>query len=615
MKLNLLSLGIPALLAGCATAPRGAQASDADLAITHVAVVDVERGRVVPDQIVLIKGNRILAVTRSAQVRLASGVRVVDGTRKYVVPGLWDMHAHLTGSGNPARVEMPLLVAHGVTGVRVMVADRPSPTPTQTRGLDQHRQWQSQIAAGSLTGPRLLALASWVVNGPAGITDAMPGFYKASTRDEGRQLARYFKERGFDFIKIYNNVSREGYLGLAEEARGLNLPVAGHEPSALSAIELSNAGQKSIEHSRIFLLNCFAGADSMQKGLLRAVRATTLRRRMVDEYNPQICSEVFRTFARNGTYITPTHVTRRMDAFAGDSAYRHDARMKYIPLAQQMGWLADANGMVASDSSVAGRRSYMDFYRKGLTLTNEAYRAGVPVMLGTDAGDTFVFPGASLHDELGEVVKAGLSPAEALRAATLSGATYLGRTADFGTVQSGRFADLVLLDANPLDDIGNSRRIHAVLLNGRVYNRAALDSMLASVEVAVRPSEQAKLWVASIAGDTVAIARALAAGARIDSLDPQGNRRALNYAAINNRVPAVRLLIAKGAQLNLANNTGFTPLHHAAEAGAIEALTILIAAGADISVASAQGVLPVETARRRGDQASVKLLEAAAKKP
>jgi hypothetical protein len=274
--------------------------------------------------------------------------------------------------------------------------------------------------------------------------------------------------------------------------------------------------------------------------------------------------------------------------------------------------------MVASDSSVAGRLSFMDFYKKGLMLTNDAYRAGVPVMLGTDAGDSFVFPGASVHDELGELVKAGLSPAEALRAATLSGATYLGRTSDFGTVQTGRYADLVLLDANPLDDIGNSRRIHAVVLNGRVFDRAALDSMLASVEAAARPSAQARLWAASISGDTLAIAAALAMGARIDSLDVQASasgRRALNYAALNNRGAALRVLLARGATLNLANNTGFTPLHHAAEAGAIDALAVLIAAGADHTLVTMQGKLALDIVRERGDKAAVAQLEAAAKKP
>lgn len=615
MNRNLLSLVVATVHLGCAAAPRGGPLSEADLAITRVAVVDVERGRVIPNQTILIKGNRILGVSNAREVRLASTARVIEGRNKFVIPGLWDMHAHLTLSGSPLRIELPLLVANGVTGVRIMGSDRPSAIPDRTPGLVQHRAVQAQVDAGTLTGPRLLSLASWAVNGAAGITDSMPAFYKARTRDEGRQLARYFKERGFDFIKIYNDVSREGYLGIAEEARSLNLPFAGHEPRSLSAIELSNAGQRSIEHSRIFLYNCFSGADSMQKGLLRAVPSTTLRRRMVDEYNPQTCAEVFRTFSRNGTWITPTHVTRRMDAFAGDSTYRHDPRLKYIPLAQQIAWQEDASGMVASDSSRAGRKSYMDFYRKGLALTNDAYRAGVPMMLGTDAGDSFVFPGASVHDELEELVKAGLSPAEALRAATLSGATYLGRTADFGTVQSGRYADLVLLDANPIERVENSRRIHAVLLNGRVYNRAALDSILAGVEIAARPDAQTKLLAGSISGDTILIAQGLNEGAKIDSLDPQRNRRALNYAAINNHVAAVRLLIARGATLNLANRTGFTPVHHAAEAGANDALAILIAAGADISIASAQGRRPLDTARARGDQAAIQLLERAAKKP
>lgn len=471
------------LLSACAGVSRSRPASDPDLAITHVAVIDVEHGRVIEDQDVLIKGARIVGVARSGRVRFASTVHLIDGTRRFVMPGLLDMHVHL--GPNPTRLTFPLFLANGVTGVRVMAADRPSVNPLETKGLDQHRAWQTQIAQGTLVGPRLLELASWPVNGTTGITNAMPGFYNARTRAEGQQLARYFKERGFDLIKIYNNVSREGYLGLAEEARALGLRFAGHEPRSLSAIELSNAGQKSIEHSRIFLFNCFPGADSLQKGTLR-VTGTALRRRMVDEYDPKRCADVFRTFARNGTYITPTHVTRRMDAFAGDSAYRHDARLKYIPFMQRMGWFADANGMVASDSSSAGRASFMDFYRKGLTITNEAYRAGVPVMLGTDASDSFVFPGFSAHDELGELVRAGLSPAEALRAATLSGATYLARTADFGTVQAGRYADLLLLDANPLADIANSRRIHAVVMGGRLFERATLDSLLASVEAATQ---------------------------------------------------------------------------------------------------------------------------------
>ena len=604
---RLAALILTGAVAGCASAQRVASPVDADLTITHVAVVDVERGVVRPDYTVAVKGDRIVAVAPTSATQVVNTARVIDGKGRYVIPGLWDMHAHLGGSGNPLLLELPLFTAHGVTGLRVMGAPRELP------GLARMRQLQTATANGSLVGPRVLAIASWAVNGEAGITDSMPPFFKARTRDEGRALAQYFKESGYDFIKIYNNVSRDGYLGLAEEARRLGVSFGGHEPSALSALELSNAGQKSIEHSRIFLFNCFPGADSLQKGQLRA--STVVRQRMVDEYDARVCGEVFRTFARNRTYISPTHVTRRMDALAHDSAFRNDPRMKYIPPRQRMAWLADASGMVASDPSPAGRRSFMDFYRKGLTLTSDAHRAGVPVILGTDAGDSFVFPGASVHDELGELVKGGLSPAEALRAATLTPAQYFDRTADFGTVAPGRFADLVVLDANPLADIANTQRIRTVIRGGRALERPALDSMLAQVERAAAPNVQTSLWIAAVNGDTTAIAAAVRAGAKVDSLDPQANRRALNYAALGNHPGAVRALLAHGAAINLANRTGFTPLHHAAEAGAADALTALLAAGADPAIASTQGALPIDTARRRGDQAIVRALETAAKKP
>jgi hypothetical protein len=307
-----------------------------------------------------------------------------------------------------------------------------------------------------------------------------------------------------------------------------------------------------------------------------------------------------------------------MDAFADDSAYRRDARLKFIPLPSQMAWQADANGMVAADSTAAGRRAFMDFYRKGRALTNAAYRAGVPVMVGTDAGDSFIFAGSSVHDELDELVAAGLSPAEALRAATLTGAEYLGRTADLGAIRPGRYADLVLLDQNPLADVGHVRRIRAVVLNGRVFERPALDSMLAAVEEAARPTAQVRLWAGAAFGDTAAIHTALEAGAAIDSLDTQfsqSGRRALNYAALYNRGPTVSLLLARGASINLGNKTGFTPILHAVEGGSIDALRVLIQAGADLTLAAANGLTPLAMAQRRGWQAGVKLLEEAQRKP
>lgn len=603
MRRPLLTLLASLAPVACASTPPASAIVDADVAIQNITVVDVVAGRTVANRDVLLKGDRIVDVSPSGRVRPAGSTRVIDGRGAFVIPGLWDMHSHLFFQLDPIRQQLPLFTAHGVTGIRVMN------TPMLTGGLKPYRDVQAQIADGRRVGPRILAIGSWSVNGSAGVSDAMPAWYKTRTAEDGRQLARYIKEQGYDFIKIYGGIPRDGYLGLTSEARALGLPFAGHEPMEMSALELSNAGQRSLEHSRIFLLNCWPGADSLRKRLHKASQSV-LRQRMVDQYSPTECAEVFRTFVKNGTYITPTHVTRKMDAFADNAAYRADTRLRYIPVRQQLSWHADANGMVASDPSPAGRKSFMDFYTKGLELTGAAHRAGVQVMLGTDAGDSFVIPGASVHDELEELVKAKLTPAEALRAATLNGATFLGRATEFGSVQAGRAADLVLLDANPLSNISNTRRIRTVIRGGRVFERAALDSMLASVEGLLRIDAQASLWIASVSGDTAAIGRALAAGARIDSVDFQGNRRPLNYAATGNHAAAIRYLLARGANMNLTNNTGFTPIHHAIEAGAVDALTVLLDARADLTIPARSGATPMQTAQRLNNASVLQLLNA-----
>jgi len=300
----------------------------------------------------------------------------------------------------------------------------------------------------------------------------------------GAQTARYLAARGVDFIKVYSAIPREGFFALVSEARRLGLPVVGHEPLAASAVELSDAGMKSVEHARVFLFDCWGGAAELRSKGVPQGSGTALYRRMVDEYDPALCDTVFRTFVRNGTWYVPTHLTRKTEAYAADSVMRRDARSRYIPRGKWFAWNMDMGRTDASDSSREGRQARIDFYTKGLEITGAAHRAGVRILLGTDAGDSYIFPGWSVHEELSELVRAGLTPAAALVAATWRGAEFLGRTADFGSVERGKVADLVLLDANPLADIANSRRIAAVVFGGRYLDRATLDSLLAGAEKA-----------------------------------------------------------------------------------------------------------------------------------
>ena len=203
---------------------------------------------------------------------------------------------------------------------------------------------------------------------------------------------------------------------------------------------------------------------------------------MIDSHDPDLFSDLVAVMAENDTWFCPTHVTRKMDAFADNDAYRNDARLKYIPSMQKRRWHADADGMISRDPSEEGRIAFMDFYLKGLELTGKAHHAGVKILTGTDANDTYVFPGFSLHDELQELVKAGLTPMESLQTATLNPAEYFGRSDEYGSIAPGKVADMVLLDANPLEDISNTEQIRAVIQGGNVYTREALDQLLADVE-------------------------------------------------------------------------------------------------------------------------------------
>ena len=464
---------VAALWAG-ATSPaiRAQEPQPLPFAITGVNVIDVEAGAVLANRTVIVESGRIRSVTIGAEA--PAGVRVIDGTGKYLIPGLWDMHAHLRHPLAPDLI-MPQFVANGVTGVREMNSDCDQPAEDQIC-LTQMQEWRRQIERGERIGPRFVALSSFIVN---------PPWNYSVTEQQVQQLVARFDSQSVDLIKVYYRLSPDALRMLIDAARHHDIAVSGHLPLRMTSIEASNAGLRSLEHARDFLFDCFPGSREFRSTAMSQNPPMAVMRSMVEDHEPAVCDAVFRTFARNETWYVPTHVTRRMDAFADDTAFRNDARSKYIPADVWKEWQADADRMVALDPSPEGRRVVQSFYEKGLELTRRAHAAGVKIMLGTDAGDTYVFFGSGLHDELGEFVKAGLAPADALRAATLRPAEFLGLDAEYGSVQPGRHADLVLLDANPLESIANTRAIDAVILGGRILDRAQLERMLQEVESGV----------------------------------------------------------------------------------------------------------------------------------
>lgn len=472
-RIRVVPLTLIALLSMAAADPAPAP----PLAITHVTVVDVTGAGLVSDRTVVIEGGRIVAVTDAALATIPDQARVVEGRGKFLIPGLWDMHTH----PNDVSV-LPLFVANGVTGVRVMWGNPPLPS----RSPRFHFDIRDQINAGTLLGPRLV-VASQIIDG------AKPfwrGSVAVATAEEGRQAVRDAKESGADFVKVYSYLSRENYLAIAAEAKVQGLPFAGHVPNAVSAREASDVGQKSIEHLHGIEEACSSEADLILKELSetaakewseRLAINARLAPRVVATYSDGVAAELFAHFKNNGTWVCPTLTVLRKTGLMNDATFTADPRLKYIPPAKRSTW-DPKNDFRFKTMKPEDFERWRMFYERGRLLVGKMHKAGVEILAGTDQENPYCFPGFSLHDELGLLVGCGLSPMEAIQTATINPARFLGQQETRGTVAAGLDADLVLLDADPLSDIANTRRINAVIVRGRLLDRAELDRMLSEAE-------------------------------------------------------------------------------------------------------------------------------------
>ena len=444
---------------------------NATLAITHVNVIDATGGPLQPDMTVIVRDGHIAELGKSGDVKAPADAKVVSAAGKYLIPGLWDMHVHTVfGDWIPRneKVVLPMFVANGVTGVRDMGGD-----------LDVLIQWRADIAAGKLLGPRMV-IAGPMLDGP---TPRFPSSAPVANAADGRKVVDDLKARGVDFIKIQSLIPRDGYFAAAGEARKLGIVFVGHVPDAVRASEASNAGQKSIEH----FTGIFEGSTTIEDQLLKGPKSLGLN---VSHYDPARAQTLIALMAKNQTWQVPTLVWERGQWLVDDIDLSHDPRTKYAAVAwKERTWpmfVHDIMKDMDTDPLPVRKR----FVQMELEMTLAMFRAGVPFMAGTDtAAGVHIFPGFSLHDELGLFVKAGLTPMQALQTATRNPAQFLGRLADMGTVEKGKVADLVLLDASPLADIGNTRKIRAVVLAGRYFSRADLDQMLKGIEAAAAASK------------------------------------------------------------------------------------------------------------------------------
>ena len=459
------------------------------LAFTHAMVVDATGAAAQPDMTVVITDDRITALGKNAEI--PTNAVVVDATGKFLIPGLWDMHVHWY-----EKDYLPLFIANGVTGVRMMA------------GFPLHHEWRKQIEQGLLTGPRLL-IGSPLVDGPRPF---WPGSITAGNEAEGRRAVLQVKQGRADFVKVYSALPREAYFAIADEAKKQGIPFSGHVPLSVSAEEASAAGQGTVEHLTGILPACSTREAELLKSAQEALaevsttnrqaalRAMVLENRLaLETYSPTKADSLFALLKKNHTWQCPTLIVLSNITFIDEPSMPGDPRLKYMPRAVKSGWDPPNDDLFKgrTPESIALRKK---LFLKEVELVGAMQRAGVGMLAGTDTLNPYCFPGFSLHDELALLVRAGLTPMQALQAATLNPARFMGREHELGTVENGKLADLVLLDANPLSDISNTRKIAAVVFGGRLFSTPLLAAMLARAEALASAS---KIPIGEVLGKTI----------------------------------------------------------------------------------------------------------------
>jgi Amidohydrolase family len=449
----------------------------ATLAITHATVIDATGAPPKPNSTILIDNEKIFAIGPDSSLEIPAGARIIDATGKYLIPGLADMHLHLMGAGEPAGSRefiLPLLIANGITTVRDMGGD-----------VAQLKKLKKEIDSGDQPGPQIFFTGPYL--------DGNPPYFQPSivvvTPAEADAAVRKLKSEGVDFIKVQSRLKPPAYFAIAEAAHKENIRFVGHVPDSISPAQASDAGQSSIEHLTGILLACSSREAELRQQQLNppprkeTPRQTSLRQRawqqaVLDTYSREKAHQLYAKLLANYTWQVPTLPLLIELAYLTPATDRaNDPNLKYIPQNLQRVWKQGRAESLANKTS-------MDFLLReklveaSLNAVGDMHAAGIPMMAGTDSTAPNLVPGFALHDSIADFVRAGLTPMEALQAATSKPAEFLNRSTEQGTIAPGQRADLVMLDANPLEDIHNTQKIHAVILKGKYLDRDVLDVFL-----------------------------------------------------------------------------------------------------------------------------------------
>jgi imidazolonepropionase-like amidohydrolase len=459
------------------------QAAAQPIAFTNITVIDVEEGVARPGMSVIVTGDRITDVGSMNEIDVPDGATIVDGTDKYLIPGLWDMHVHEVydsdkprpwdfhapspDAADPRDIYMPIKLAYGITGVREMFG-----------GLATIEQ-RERIERGEMLGPHIV-IGSPILDGPQPVfPDPDSALILIDGPERAREVASNLYAQGFDFLKPYSYLSAESYRALLERAGELGMEVTGHVPISVSTWEVAELGQRTIEHLIGIEFACSSREDELRELYVARIQSldddSPFEERMgtwyrsewepIESLDPEKCDALFEHLAAHDTWVVPTLIIQRGISYYDDPRIANDPNLRYEGVGPE--------DLKATADRFDPERRLRTLYDYRASVIDELHNAGVGILAGTDLSGGF-----NLHYELELYVESGLSPLAALRTATVNPARYLGRENDLGSITPGKIADLVLLSANPLEDITNTQKIETVLFQGHLLERDQLDRML-----------------------------------------------------------------------------------------------------------------------------------------
>jgi len=476
MKISLKQLSGALLALGFLNLLGAAHAADkiaADLVLTKATLIDVAGGKAVTGKSVVLKGDTILAVVDDKQLSQYAAKQTLSLPGKYVMPGLWDTHVHF--GGGPALVDenkhlLPLYLAYGITAVRDCSGDLP----------ESVLQWREQINARQLEGPTIFTSGAKL----EGYKPLWKGTIEVGTPEEISKALDQLQGQKVDFVKITENTLKpEMYLEALRQAKARGMRTSGHIPVQLTLATMFDAGLGTVEHQSYLL----RAATPREQELTEQVAAGTLTGReavkqSLATYDEATARSSFRYMASRGSAVVPTLSVSRVVAYLDQDDHSHDEALQYIGKGLRATYDWRVQRAAQDDAAAIAHRKAV--FEKSASLLPILQQEGVSIIAGTDAGflNSYDYPGQALHDEIGLYVNYGLTPAQALQTAVINGPRFLGKQDRYGALEAGKAADVLVLDANPLQDIAATRKIRTVISHGKVYDRARLDKILADTK-------------------------------------------------------------------------------------------------------------------------------------